>query len=188
MVPVILLSDGYLANGSEPWRIPDAGELPEIPVRFRTEKEGFRPYQRDPQTLARPWAVPGTAGLEHRVGGLEKEDGTGNVNYEPLNHEKMIHLRAAKVAAVAQDIPPVVPTGDPEGDVLVIGWGSTFGSITAAVRAQREKGRKVGLCGQAPSDRPEFARFLADVGLDSISVTADALPRVVEILADGPRR
>ncbi len=144
MVPVILLSDGYLANGSEPWRIPDASELPEIPVKFRTEKEGFRPYQRDPQTLARPWAVPGTAGLEHRVGGLEKEDGSGNVNYEPLNHEKMIHLRAAKVAAVAQDIPPVVPTGDPEGDVLVIGWGSTFGSITAAVRAQREKGRKVG--------------------------------------------
>ena len=96
MMPVILLSDGYLANGAEPWRIPELDELPEIPVTFRTEPEGFQPYERDPQTLARPWAMPGTPGLEHRIGGLEKQDVTGNVNYEPLNHERMVQLRAAE--------------------------------------------------------------------------------------------
>src|SRR5467141_193698 len=144
MVPVIVLSDGYLANGAEPWRIPELSELPEIPVRYRTEPEGFLPYARDPQTLARPWAVPGTPGLEHRVGGLEKQDGTGNVNYEPLNHEKMVRLRAAKVEAIAQDIPNVLPEGDPEGDLLVVSWGSTAGSITAAIKAQRTLGRKIG--------------------------------------------
>ena len=144
MVPVIVLSDGYLANGAEPWKIPALEELPEIRVKYRTEPEGFLPYARDPQTLARPWAVPGTPGLEHRVGGLEKQDGTGNVNYEPLNHERMIHLRAAKVEAVAQDVPDVVPAGDPEGELLLVGWGSTYGSITAALRAQRERGRKIG--------------------------------------------
>src|SRR2546429_203243 len=99
MVPVIILSDGYLANGAEPWKIPALEELPEIPVKYRTEREGFMPYSRDPNTLARPWAVPGTPGLEHRIGGLEKQDVTGNVNYEPLNHERMVRLRAAKVAA-----------------------------------------------------------------------------------------
>jgi 2-oxoglutarate/2-oxoacid ferredoxin oxidoreductase subunit alpha len=144
MVPVIVLSDGYLANGAEPWRIPELSELPEIPVRYHTEPKGFLPYSRDPQTLARPWAVPGTPGLEHRVGGLEKQDGTGNVNYEPLNHERMIHLRAAKVEAVVQEVPDVVPAGDAEGDLLLVGWGSTYGSITAALRAQREKGRRIG--------------------------------------------
>ena len=144
MVPVIVLSDGYLANGAEPWRIPDISELPEIPVRFRTDPEGFLPYERDPNTLSRPWAVPGTPGLEHRVGGLEKQDGTGNVNYEPLNHERMVHLRAAKVEAVVQDVPDVVPAGDPEGDLLIVGWGSTYGAITVALRAQLEKGRKIG--------------------------------------------
>jgi 2-oxoglutarate/2-oxoacid ferredoxin oxidoreductase subunit alpha len=144
MVPVIVLSDGYLANGAEPWRIPDLAELPEIPVTFRTDPAGFLPYARDPQTLSRPWAVPGTAGLEHRVGGLEKQDGSGNVNYEPLNHERMVHLRAAKVEAVVQDVPDVVPAGDSEGDVLIVGWGSTYGAITAALRAQRERGRKIG--------------------------------------------
>ncbi len=144
MVPVIVLSDGYLANGAEPWRIPDLSELPEIPVRFRTDPTGFLPYERDPNTLSRPWAVPGTPGLEHRVGGLEKQDGTGNVNYEPLNHERMVHLRAAKVEAVVQEVPDVVPAGDPEGDLLMVGWGSTYGAITVALRAQREKGRKIG--------------------------------------------
>jgi len=144
MVPVILLSDGYLANGAEPWRIPDLSELPEIPVRFRTEPEGFRPYARDETTLARPWAVPGTPGLEHRIGGLEKQDGSGNVSYDPLNHERMVHLRAAKVEAVAQDVPDVVPAGDPDGDLLVVGWGSTYGAITAALRAARGRGRRVG--------------------------------------------
>jgi 2-oxoglutarate ferredoxin oxidoreductase subunit alpha len=144
MVPVIVLSDGYLANGAEPWKIPTLDELPEIPVRFRTDPDGFQPYARDPSTLARPWAVPGTPGLEHRLGGLEKQDGSGAISYDPLNHERMVHLRAAKVAAVAQDIPEVVPVGDAEGDLLLVGWGSTYGPITAALRAQREKGRKIG--------------------------------------------
>jgi 2-oxoglutarate ferredoxin oxidoreductase subunit alpha len=147
MVPVILLSDGYLANGAEPWRIPDAADIPEIPVHFATEPNspnGYLPYKRDPQTLARPWAVPGTPGLEHRIGGLEKQDVTGNINYEPLNHEKMVRIRAAKVAAIAQDIPDIEPAGDPHGDLLIIAWGSTHGAITAAVNAQRAEGRKIG--------------------------------------------
>jgi 2-oxoglutarate ferredoxin oxidoreductase subunit alpha len=147
MVPVILLSDGYLANGAEPWRIPDAADIPEIPVRFATEPNspgGYLPYKRDPETLARPWAVPGTPGLEHRIGGLEKQDVTGNINYEPLNHEKMVRIRAAKVEAVAQDIPEIEPVGDAEGDLLIIAWGSTHGAITAAVKAQRAEGRRIG--------------------------------------------
>jgi 2-oxoglutarate/2-oxoacid ferredoxin oxidoreductase subunit alpha len=144
MVPVIILSDGYLANGAEPWRIPTAEEIPPIPVKFETNPEGFFPYKRDPQTLARPWAIPGTPGLEHRIGGIEKQDVTGNVNYEPLNHEKMVRIRAAKVDAIRQDIPNVVPTGDPEGDLLLVSWGSTFGSVTQAVNEQREKGHKIG--------------------------------------------
>jgi 2-oxoglutarate ferredoxin oxidoreductase subunit alpha len=144
MVPVIVLSDGYLANGAEPWRIPRLEELPEIPVRYRTDAAGFMPYLRDPETLARPWAVPGTPGLEHRIGGLEKQDGTGNVNYEPLNHERMVRLRAAKVATIAREVPEAVPEGDASGELLVLGWGSTYGAITAAVRAQREKGRRLG--------------------------------------------
>jgi 2-oxoglutarate ferredoxin oxidoreductase subunit alpha len=144
MVPVIVLSDGYLANGAEPWRVPTVDELPKFPVTFRTDPENFLPYARDPQTLSRPWAVPGTPGLEHRIGGLEKQDGTGNVNYEPLNHEKMVRLRAAKVEAIAQDIPLAEPVGDPDGDILIVGWGSTYGAITAALRAQRDKGRRLG--------------------------------------------
>ena len=115
MVPVILLSDGYLANGAEPWKIPTVADLPEIPVHFETNPAGFHPYRRNPVTLARPWAVPGTPGLEHRIGGLEKQDVTGNVNYEPLNHERMVRLRAAKVEAIASDIPDAVPEGDQIG-------------------------------------------------------------------------
>jgi 2-oxoglutarate ferredoxin oxidoreductase subunit alpha len=147
MVPVILLSDGYLANGAEPWRIPKLNEIPEIPVHFAKEKNGpngFLPYKRNPETLARPWAVPGTPGLEHRIGGLEKQDVTGNINYEPLNHENMVRIRAAKVAAIAQEIPHEQPVGDQSGDLLILAWGSTQGSITAAVKAQRARGRKVG--------------------------------------------
>ncbi len=144
MVPVIVLSDGYLANGFEPWRVPEMKDLPAIPVHFEQNPEGFKPYRRDPQTLARPWAIPGTPGLEHRIGGIEKQDVTGNVNYEPLNHEKMVRLRAAKVEGVAQDIPDVVPAGDPEGDLLIVGWGSTYGPITAALNAQRAEGRRIG--------------------------------------------
>jgi 2-oxoglutarate/2-oxoacid ferredoxin oxidoreductase subunit alpha len=144
MVPVIILSDGYLANGAEPWRIPEVSELPDIPVKFETNPVDFKPYRRDPITLSRPWAVPGTPGLEHRVGGLEKQDVSGNINYEPLNHEKMVRLRAAKVEAVTQDIPLAEPEGDQQGDLLIVAWGSTHGAITAAVKAQREKlaGRK----------------------------------------------
>ncbi len=146
--PVILLSDGYLANGTEPWRLPDVADLPDISVPFATEPNGpdgtFLPYLRDPETLARPWAVPGTAGLEHRIGGLEKEDVTGNISYDPDNHERMVHLRQAKIAGIAKDIPPVVvddPTGD--ADTLVIGWGSTEGSIKAATLMVRAEGRAV---------------------------------------------
>jgi 2-oxoglutarate ferredoxin oxidoreductase subunit alpha len=144
MVPVILLSDGYLANGAEPWHVPEVSEIPDFKVQFAKTTKGFLPYKRDPQTLARPWAVPGTPGLEHRIGGLEKQDVTGNINYEPLNHENMVRIRAAKVAGIAQDIPEIVPAGDPEGDLLIVAWGSTHGAITAAVRAQREKGHKIG--------------------------------------------
>ncbi len=147
MVPVIVLSDGYLANGAEPWRIPEISEIPEIPVKFATSgdfSDGFLPYRRDPKTLSRPWAIPGTPGLEHRIGGLEKQDVTGNINYEPLNHEHMVRLRAAKVAAVAQDVPDVVPAGDAEGDLLIVAWGSTYGAITAAVKEQRALGRRIG--------------------------------------------
>jgi len=144
MVPVIVLSDGYLANGAEPWKIPDVSQLPEIPVNFQNNPEGFRPYKRNPETLARPWAIPGTPGLEHRIGGLEKQDVSGNVNYEPLNHERMVRLRAQKVAAVVQDVPDAIPAGDESGDLLIVAWGSTFGPVTAAVRAQRAKGRRIG--------------------------------------------
>jgi len=144
MVPVIILSDGYLANGAEPWKIPDVSELPEIPVHFATDPVGFQPYRRDPVTLARPWAIPGTPGLEHRIGGIEKQDVTGNVNYDPLNHEHMVRARAAKVEAVADDIPDLVPEGDPSGELLIVGWGSTHGPITAALQAQRAKGHRIG--------------------------------------------
>ncbi|HTQ98052.1 MAG TPA: 2-oxoacid:acceptor oxidoreductase subunit alpha [Candidatus Acidoferrum sp.] len=144
MVPVIILSDGYLANGAEPWRIPSLDEIPGIPVSFAKDPEGFQPYKRNPDTLARPWAIPGTKGLEHRIGGLEKQDVTGNINYEPLNHEHMVRIRAAKVEAIVQDIPNGLPNGDPEGDLLIVSWGSTYGAITQAVNGQREKGHKIG--------------------------------------------
>jgi 2-oxoglutarate ferredoxin oxidoreductase subunit alpha len=144
MVPVIILSDGYLANGAEPWRVPNLADLPEIPVKFETNPEGFRPYRRDPETLSRPWAIPGTPGLEHRVGGLEKQDVTGNVNYEPLNHEHMVRTRAEKVAAVVQDVPDVVAEGDANGELLIVSWGSTLGPITAALKTQRAKGHRIG--------------------------------------------
>src|ERR1700688_2742923 len=143
MVPVIILSDGYLANGAEPWRIPAVDEIPGIQVKYATDPIGFHPYSRDPNTLARPWAIPGTPGLEHRIGGIEKQDGTGNINYEPLNHEKMVRLRAAKVEAVAQDIPDLVPAGDPDGDLLIVAWGSTYGPITAGMKTMRDKGHRI---------------------------------------------
>jgi 2-oxoglutarate/2-oxoacid ferredoxin oxidoreductase subunit alpha len=143
MTPVFLLTDGYLANGAEPWRIPRFEDLPAIPVRFRTDPEGFFPYLRDAETLARPWVRPGTPGLEHRIGGIEKEDVTGHISYSPANHELMTRARARKVAAVASEIPPTVIRGDETGDVLVVGWGSTYGAIAAAVDELRTRGRRV---------------------------------------------
>ena len=145
MTPVFVLSDGYLANGSEPWKLPDIATLPPIPVHFRTDPEGFHPYARDPETLARPWAIPGTKGLEHRIGGIEKQDVTGNVSYDPANHEKMVRLRAEKVQRIAERIPPARVEGDPDGDLLIVGWGSTYGSIKAALsRASARGGARIG--------------------------------------------
>ena len=143
MTPVMFLSDGYIANGSEPWRLPKVEDLPDLRTEFRTEAEGFQPYLRNPETLARPWAIPGTPGLEHRIGGLEKEDVTGNVSYDPENHERMVRLRAEKVARIAGEIPPTEINGDPEGELLVLGWGSTHGAITGGVQLARAQGLTV---------------------------------------------
>lgn len=144
--PVLLLTDGYLANGAEPWRLPALDDLPDLTVEFATQPnhgDEYWPYLREPETLARPWALPGTPGLMHRIGGIEKQDGTGNVNYDPHNHEKMVHLRAEKIARIAHDIPPV-DVDDPGGaDLLVLGWGSTWGVAQQAVRQARANGRRV---------------------------------------------
>jgi 2-oxoglutarate/2-oxoacid ferredoxin oxidoreductase subunit alpha len=144
--PVVLLSDGYLANGSEPWLLPDVASLPDISVPFATEPNhqgDFWPYLRDEATLARPWAVPGTPGLEHRIGGLEKADGSGNISYDPENHDRMINLRAAKVAGIAADIAPLEVDHQDGSRLLVLGWGSTYGPIGAAVRRVRASGARV---------------------------------------------
>jgi 2-oxoglutarate ferredoxin oxidoreductase subunit alpha len=150
--PVFLLSDGYIANGSEPWRVPDASALPVIDPNFATKTNHvaadgtaeFWPYLRDPETLARAWAVPGTAGLEHRIGGLEKADGVGSISYDADNHDRMVRLRQAKVDAIAKSIQPIV-VDDPDGDaeVLVLGWGSTYGPIGAACEITRRAGLPV---------------------------------------------
>lgn len=142
MTPVILLTDGYIANGTEPWRIPKVDSIPNIDVKFRTEKEGFYPYSRN-EFLARPWAIPGTPDLEHRIGGLEKADIYGTVNYDPDNHNKMIHLRAEKIKNIENDIPLLEVDGNQEGDLLVIGWGGTYGSIKEAVSKARSLGYNV---------------------------------------------
>ncbi len=153
--PVFLLSDGYLANGSEPWKIPQVTELPDLTVSLTTEPNGtapdgspqFLPYLRDSETLARPWAVPGTAGLEHRIGGIEKANGSGNINYEPDNHHLMVTLRQAKIDGIASSIPDLWVDDEPDeldrADVLILGWGSTFGPISAAVRDVRKAGGRV---------------------------------------------
>jgi 2-oxoglutarate ferredoxin oxidoreductase subunit alpha len=143
MTPVVVLSDSYLANSSEPWLIPDVAALPRIEVAFATQAEGFKPYARDPETLARPWAVPGTPGLEHRIGGLSKENVTGNVSYDPRNNETMVRLRAEKVARIANAIPPVEVNGPDRGELVVVGWGGTYGAITSAVGAARADGLDV---------------------------------------------
>ncbi|HKY33427.1 MAG TPA: 2-oxoacid:acceptor oxidoreductase subunit alpha [Candidatus Polarisedimenticolia bacterium] len=144
MVPVILLTDGYLANASEPWKVPSADQIPEFESRLMPPgREKYLPYERDPRTLARAWAVPGMAGYEHRIGGLEKEDVTGNVSYDPENHERMVRLRAEKVERIADELPPTVVDGDPAGELLIVGWGSTRGAIMGAVRRKRAEGKKV---------------------------------------------
>ncbi len=143
MTPVFLLSDGYLANGAEPWQIPSPTSLPEIRPGFCTDAATFQPYLRDPETLARPWAVPGTPGLEHRIGGIESEDPTGNISYAPLNHEHMVRTRARKVAQIARDIPKPMVHGPERGQCLIVGWGSTFGAIRAATDALNQNGRQV---------------------------------------------
>src|SRR3954462_4854668 len=143
MVPVFYLSDGYLANGAEPWELPKLDQLPKIEVKFATDPASFMPYARDEKTLARPWALPGTPGLEHRIGGIEKQNITGNVNYDPENHHLMVKLRQEKVDRATADIAPVEVFGDASGKVLVLGWGSTYGSITSAVERMRGEGKSV---------------------------------------------
>ncbi len=143
MTPVVVLSDGYVANSSEPWLIPDVATLPRSEVKHATNPDGFFPYARDPETGARPWAVPGTPGLEHRIGGLEKELRTGNVSYTPASHGAMGQQRADKVASIAQEYPPLEVNGPIRGELLVVGWGGTYGSITAAVNEARADGRDV---------------------------------------------
>ena len=143
MTPVIYLSDGYIANGSEPWRLPTQAELPVINVKFHTDTERPLPYARDPETLARPWIIPGTPGLEHRIGGLEKEDGTGAVSYDSENHQIMVRLRAEKIQRIANDIPLLEVHGPKQGDLLVLGWGSTSGAIRQAVDRASKKGLSI---------------------------------------------
>jgi 2-oxoglutarate ferredoxin oxidoreductase subunit alpha len=144
MTPVILLTDGYLANGTEPWRIPKLADLPRIDVTFRTDPQGFQPFLRDPHTLARNWAIPGTPGLAHRIGGLEKDYDTGHISYDGPNHELMCQTRAAKIAGIAKDVPlQRIEVGDESGALLVLGWGSTYGAIREAVQRCRARGLSV---------------------------------------------
>jgi 2-oxoglutarate/2-oxoacid ferredoxin oxidoreductase subunit alpha len=143
MTPVYLLTDGYLANGAEPWLLPAIDALPDLTVRFRTDPAGYFPYLREDETLSRPWVVPGTPGLEHRVGGLESEYLTGNISYAPANHEQMVRLRAKKIAGIAREIPPTEVTGPERGRVLLLGWGSTYGSLVEATRQLLAEGQSV---------------------------------------------
>ena len=143
MTPVMVLSDGYLANGAEPWMLPEIEELPNLEPTFHTDPEGFTPYLRNPETLARAWAVPGTPGLEHRLGGLEKDSVTGNVSYDPLNHQKMVDTRAAKIKGIARDLPLLQVRGPKQGDLLVLSWGGTYGSVISAVEALQAEGKAV---------------------------------------------
>ncbi|MCI0688986.1 MAG: 2-oxoglutarate ferredoxin oxidoreductase subunit alpha, partial [Sporichthyaceae bacterium] len=144
MSPVILLTDGYLANAAEPWRLPDVAALPKFPVTFRTDPDGFHPFLRDPETLGRVWAVPGTPGLEHRIGGIEKSYDSGHISYDPDNHQRMTNVRAAKIAGIADDIPlQSVALGPERGDVALVAWGSTHGAVHQAVKRLLAEGRSV---------------------------------------------
>jgi 2-oxoglutarate ferredoxin oxidoreductase subunit alpha len=144
MTPVILLSDGYIANAAEPWLVPDLDAIPRFPVCFQTEPEGFHPLLRDPETLARVWPLVGTPGLEHRIGGIEKNYDSGHISYDPANHQKMTDTRAAKIARIADDIPEQgVASGTDHGALALVGWGSTFGPIRKAVLQSRAQGMDV---------------------------------------------
>jgi 2-oxoglutarate ferredoxin oxidoreductase subunit alpha len=143
-VPVFVLSDGFIANGAEPWLLPDPDKIPPIKVEFATDPNGFRPYKRDPETLGRAWALPGTPGLEHRIGGLEKQDGTGNISYDPDNHQHMVKLRAEKIARMK--VPDAEVVGPQSGDILLLGWGCTYGASPDRRRAAAQgRGRRVRL-------------------------------------------
>jgi 2-oxoglutarate/2-oxoacid ferredoxin oxidoreductase subunit alpha len=190
--PVFLLSDGYLANGSEPWLIPAVDSLPELPVEFASSVEGqpFLPYERDPETLARPWAIPGTPGLEHRIGGIEKADKTGNISYDANNHDFMVRTRAAKVAGIANSIAPL-EVDDPTGDatVLVLGWGSTYGPIAAAAEQLRDSGKKVARAhlrhlNPMPTNTGEVLRSYKHVVVPEMNLGQLALLLRAEFLVD----
>ena len=141
MTPVMILTDGYIANAAEPWRIPDIDKMTPFPVAFRTDPEGFHPFLRDDKTLARNWAIPGTPGLEHRIGGIEKSYDSGNISYEPENHQRMTDVRAAKIDGITDDIPlQTVDQGNETGKLAVVGWGSTYGPISRGVANMRELG------------------------------------------------
>jgi len=179
MTPVIYLSDGYIANGAEPWKVPDVSDIPMINIVHPKQEDfadgEFLPYARDPDTLKRPWAIPGTPGLEHRVGSLEKEAGTGNVSYDADNHDMMVRLRAQKVANAAQSIPLLEVDGDPSGDVLVLGWGGTFGSITTAINEVRANGHSVSYAhlqylNPFPSNTEEVLRSFKKVVIPEINL------------------
>ena len=183
MVPVILLTDGYIANGAEPWRIPHVNELPKIEVTQATNPENFHPYNRD-ENLARPWAVPGTPGLEHRIGGLEKENITGAVSHDPENHHKMVEIRAQKIQNMQSVIPDLVVDGDQEGELLVLGWGGTMGSIIEAVNEARNQGMKVSRA-QLKYINP-FPKNLEDVltKFDKVLVPENNMGQLSKILKD----
>jgi 2-oxoglutarate ferredoxin oxidoreductase subunit alpha len=161
MTPVVFLSDGYLANSAEPWRIPDPESIAPIPIHHRTDPEGFEPYLRDPGTLARPWVLPGTPKLEHRIGGLGKQDVTGDVSYTPEDHGRIVQVRAEKVARLAEVIPDQEVHGPRSGELLVIGWGSTYGAIRSAVGAAQRAGKSVA-CAQIRYLNP-FPRNLGEM-------------------------
>jgi len=169
MTPVIMLSDSFLSSSAEPWRVISLEELPDLRGTAQPAEGEFAPYRRDPVSLSRPWVVPGTPGREHRIGGLEKADVTGTVSYDAANHQRMVELRAQKIEGIARDIPPAQVEGAPEGDLLVIGWGSTYGAIAAAVDEKVREGRRVGhlhlrhlnpFPANLGSILPRFTRFL----------------------------
>jgi 2-oxoglutarate ferredoxin oxidoreductase subunit alpha len=143
MTPVVFLSDGYIANSAEPWRIPDPRDIPPILVEHRTDPEGFEPYLRDEESLGRPWVLPGTRGMEHRIGGLEKQDGSGHISYSPADHEHMVRIRAEKIQRLQSVIPEQQVDGPSDGDLLVVGWGGTYGALHSAVRQAQAAGKSV---------------------------------------------